>query len=172
MSRLKEKNEKKISGKKVAYAVILVAIAVALSPFTSFQIGIAKVNPTQHFVNLLGAVILGPWWALLIAGIISLIRNLLGVGTILAFPGSMIGAFLAGYTYKLFKNEYAAGIGEVIGTGIISSFFCVYIVAPFLMKKNMGLLIILASFLISSIIGNIIGVLSLNILKKSGTIRL
>ncbi|MEA3407728.1 MAG: energy coupling factor transporter S component ThiW, partial [Chloroflexota bacterium] len=41
--------------RKIAQAVILVAIGVALSPFTSFPVGIAKVNPTQHFVNVLGA---------------------------------------------------------------------------------------------------------------------
>ncbi|MCU0580171.1 MAG: energy coupling factor transporter S component ThiW, partial [Desulfobacterota bacterium] len=36
----------------VARAIILVAIGVALSPFTSLPIGIARINPTQHFVNV------------------------------------------------------------------------------------------------------------------------
>ena len=83
--------------RKVAYAVVLVAIGVALAPYTSFPIGIAKVNPTQHFVNVLGAVILGPWWAMIIAAIIGVIRNVMGVGTLLAFPGGMIGAFFSGF---------------------------------------------------------------------------
>ena len=39
--------------RKVAYAVVLTAIAVALAPYTSFPIGIARVNPTQHFINVL-----------------------------------------------------------------------------------------------------------------------
>jgi energy-coupling factor transport system ATP-binding protein len=73
----------------VAYAVVLVAIGVALAPYTSFPIGIAKVNPTQHFVNVLGAVLLGPWWAMTIAGVIGVIRNVMGIGTLLAFPGGI-----------------------------------------------------------------------------------
>ena len=96
---------KKVQGigtdtRKVAYAVVLVAIGVALAPYTSFPIGIAKVNPTQHFVNVLGAVLLGPWWAMTIAGVIGVIRNVMGVGTLLAFPGGMIGALLAGFLYR------------------------------------------------------------------------
>ena len=47
----------------VARAIMLVAMGVALSPFTSIPIGIAKINPTQHFVNVVAAVLLGPWWA-------------------------------------------------------------------------------------------------------------
>jgi hypothetical protein len=42
--------------RKVAYAVVLVAIGVALAPYTSFPVGIAEVNPTQHFVNVVAAV--------------------------------------------------------------------------------------------------------------------
>jgi hypothetical protein len=41
----------------IARAIILVAIGVALSPFTSIPIGIAKINPTQHFVNIVSAVL-------------------------------------------------------------------------------------------------------------------
>ena len=85
--------------RKVAYAVVLVAIGVALAPYTSFPIGIAKVNPTQHFINVIGAVVLGPWWAVLVAMVIGIIRNALGVGSLLAFPGGMIGALLAGYMF-------------------------------------------------------------------------
>ena len=82
--------------RQVAQAVVLVATGVALAPFTSFPVGIAKINPTQHFVNVVGAILLWPWWAVAIAAIIGIIRNAMGVGTVLAFPGSMIGAFLAG----------------------------------------------------------------------------
>ncbi|WP_322822783.1 energy coupling factor transporter S component ThiW [Chloroflexus sp.] len=74
----------------IAQAVVLIALGVALAPFTSFPIGIARVNPTQHFINVIAAVLLGPWWATGIAGVIAILRISLGVGTILAFPGGMI----------------------------------------------------------------------------------
>lgn len=164
--------KKRIDSKKIAYAIILVAAGIALSPFTSFQIGIAKVNPTQHLINLVAAVILGPYYAVVIATIMAIIRNILGVGTILAFPGGMIGALSAGLAYKLSKNIYISGIGEVFGTGIIASFFCSYIIAPFIMHKAIGVMFLLSSFIISSIIGNIIGVISIKILEKNNIIKL
>jgi len=107
--------------RKVARAVILVAIGVAISPFTSIPIGIAKINPAQHFVNVVGAVLLGPWWAAGIALVIGILRNALGAGTLLAFPGGMIGAFLAGLAYRYTQNIYLGALGEIIGTGILGA---------------------------------------------------
>ncbi len=78
------KTLKRTDTRKVAYAVVLVAIGVALAPYTSFPIGIAKVNPTQHFINVVAALLLGPWWAVAIATIIAVLRNAAGLGTLLA----------------------------------------------------------------------------------------
>jgi len=152
----------------VARAVILVAIGVALSPFTSFPIGIAKVNPTQHFVNILAAVLLGPWWATAIAAIIGVIRNALGVGTLLAFPGGMIGAFLAGYAFRLTRNVYLAALGEIVGTGILAALVSGWLVAPFLMQQSMSVAVLIASFLGSTILGTVLGLVALRLLERVG----
>ena len=162
----------KSNTRRVAQAVILVAIGVALAPFTSFPIGVAKVNPTQHFVNILGAVLLGPWWATAIAAIIGVIRNALGVGTLLAFPGGMIGALLAGLLYGSTRNVYAAAGGEVVGTGILAALVSGWLVAPLLMGKTMPLLVLLASFLGSTILGTVLGVLALKLLERVGYVQL
>ena len=162
----------KTNTRQVAQAVILVAIGVALAPFTSFPIGIAKVNPTQHFVNLLSAVLLGPWWATAIAAIIGVIRNALGVGTLLAFPGGMIGALLAGLLYRGTRNVYAAAGGEVVGTGILAALVSGWLVAPFLMGKAMPTVVLLASFLGSTILGTVLGLLALKLLKRVGYVQL
>jgi energy coupling factor transporter S component ThiW len=162
----------KSNTRKVAQAVILVAIGVALSPFTSFPIGIAKVNPTQHLVNLLGAVLLGPWWAMTIAAIIGLIRNALGVGTLLAFPGGMIGALLAGLLYRGTRNVYAAVGGEIVGTGVLAALVSGWLVAPFLMGTTMPIVVLLASFLGSTILGTVLGVLALKLLERVGYVQL
>ncbi|MEJ2041625.1 MAG: energy coupling factor transporter S component ThiW, partial [Desulfosarcinaceae bacterium] len=103
--------------RRVAYAVVLVAIGVVLAPYTSFPIGIARINPTQHFINVLGAVLLGPAWAVGIATAIGAIRNVMGVGTLLAFPGGMIGALLAGLAYRYTRRLDLAAAGEIVGTG-------------------------------------------------------
>ena len=162
----------KTDTRSVAYAVVLVAIGVALAPYTSFPIGIAKVNPTQHFVNVVGAVLLGPWWAVIIAAIIGTIRNVMGVGTLLAFPGGMIGAFLAGLFYQRSRKLLLGAAGEVIGTGFIAPVVSALFVAPFLMGKAIPLLALIPSFLASTLAGAIIGVLAVKLLQRADIVHL
>jgi energy-coupling factor transport system ATP-binding protein len=152
----------------VARAVILVAIGVALSPFTSLPIGIARINPTQHFVNVLAAVLLGPWWAFGVAGIIAVLRNALGTGTLLAFPGGMIGALLAGIFFRMSKNIYLGALGEVLGTGLLGAGASALIVAPALMGKSMALGTLVIAFSASSLLGAILGVAGLKLLERAG----
>ena len=157
-----------VKTRTVARAVILVAIGVALSPFTSVPIGIAKINPTQHFVNVVSAVLLGPWWAAGVAMIIGILRNALGTGTLLAFPGGMIGAFLAGVLYRLTRNIYLGALGEIIGTGLIGAVVSTLLVAPFLLGKKMALGALIIAFSGSTILGSILGVLALKVLERAG----
>lgn len=155
----------------VAQAVVLVAIGVALAPFTSFPVGIARINPTQHFVNVVAAVLLGPWWAVAIAAIIGALRNVMGVGTVLAFPGGMIGAFLAGYVYRLTRNMYLGALGEIVGTGFIAAIVSALVVAPVFMGQTMAVGLLIASFLGSTLVGAIIGVLALKLLERAGFVE-
>jgi len=157
-----------LNTRQVAQAVILVAIGVALAPFTSIPIGIAKINPTQHFVNVVGAILLGPWWAVAIAAIIGIIRNAMGVGTLLAFPGGMIGAFLAGYVYRYTRNVYLGALGEIVGTGLIAAVVSALLVAPVFMGKTMALSALIIAFSGSTIVGSIVGVLALKLLERAG----
>jgi energy-coupling factor transport system ATP-binding protein len=156
----------------IARSVILVAIGVAISPFTSIPIGIAKINPAQHFINVLAAVLLGPWWATSIALIIGILRNALGTGTLLAFPGGMIGAFLAGLAYRYSRNIYIGALGEIIGTGLLGAVVSVLIVAPVLMGKTMALGGLMIAFSGSTITGAIIGILGLKLLERAGLVKL
>ncbi|AOY58701.1 MULTISPECIES: energy coupling factor transporter S component ThiW [Desulfococcus] len=163
---------KRTDTRKTAYAVIFVAMGVALAPFTSIPVGIARINPTQHFVNILGAVILGPWWAVMIAGVIGLIRNITGMGTLLAFPGGMIGAFLAGIVYAGTRNLYLGAAGEIIGTGLIAPVVSALLVAPFLMGQAIPLLALIPSFLGSTLAGSVLGVMAVKLLHRAGIIEL
>ena len=112
---------KKSNLKKLTVTAILAAVAVVGSLF-SFPVFGSKCAPVQHMVNILCAVTVGPWWALAQAFIASLIRNLLGLGSPLAFPGSMCGALLGGLLSKYGKKLPFAYIGEVVGTGCISCY--------------------------------------------------
>ena len=156
----------------VARAIILIALGVALSPFTSIPIGMAKINPAQHFVNVVGAVLLGPWWATGIALIIGILRNALGTGTLLAFPGGMIGAFLAGLAYRYSRNIYLGALGEIIGTGLFGAIVSTLIVASVFMGKAMALGALIIAFSGSTILGSMIGILALKLLERAGLVKL
>ncbi len=158
--------------RNIARAVILVAMGVAISPFTSIPIGIARINPAQHFVNVVGAVLLGPWWAAGIALIIGVLRNAMGTGTWLAFPGGMIGAFLAGIAYRYSRNIYFGALGEIIGTGLFGAIVSTLVVAPVLMRKTMALGALVIAFSGSTIAGSIIGLLALKLLDRAGLAKL
>ncbi len=150
----------------VARSVILVAIAVALSPFF-IPVGITKCFPAQHMVNVLAAVMLGPAYAVGIALVAGIIRNVMGLGTILAFPGGMIGALLAGLAYRMTKNMYAAGLGEIVGTGLLGSLASIWIIGPLFMGKKMALVTLMVAFSASTLGGTIIGLIALHLLRKA-----
>ena len=125
---------KEKSIRKLTIAGLLVAVAVVGSLFSIPVLG-AKCSPVQHMVNVLGAVLLGPWYAVGMAFAASLIRNLLGLGSLLAFPGSMIGALLCGLLYKLCPKLPVAYVGEVFGTGVLGG-IASYPIAVVLMNNK------------------------------------
>lgn len=113
--------------KRVSLAGLFIALAVVGSLF-SFPVLGSRSAPIQHLINVLSAILLGPTYAFGIAFGASLIRNLLGWGTLLAFPGSMFGALLAGLFYKYSNRISLAFIGEVLGTSILGG-LAAYVVA-------------------------------------------
>lgn len=163
----KRGQNEKFNLKKLTVTAILAAVAVVGSLF-SFPVFGSKCAPVQHLVNILCAVTVGPWWALAQAFIAALIRNLLGLGSPLAFPGSMCGALLGGLLYKYGKKLPFAYIGEVVGTGIIGGMLS-YPVAYLVMgNKAAALFTFVVPFLISTCGGTIIAIIITLPLKKSG----
>ena len=102
---------KKIQIQKLAFAGVFCAVAVVGSLF-SFPVFGSKCSPIQHIINILCAVLLGPGYGLGAAFAASLIRNLTGLGSLMAFPGSMFGALLCGLIHKKTKNILATLIAE------------------------------------------------------------
>lgn len=85
--------------RKLCLAAVLTAVCVATSTF-SIPVGASRCFPVQHLCNILAGVFLGPWYSTAMAFCASLLRNLMGTGTLLAFPGSMAGALLGGILYQ------------------------------------------------------------------------
>ena len=159
----------KIKLKKLVLTAVFAAVAVVGSLF-SFPVFGSKCAPVQHLINVLCAVILGPGYGVAAAFVSSLIRNLLGLGTLLAFPGSMCGALLAGILYHYIKKLPAAYIGEVFGTAVIGGMLS-YPVAAFIMgSKGAALFTFVVPFLISTAGGTLVAVLITVPLKQTGVL--
>ena len=126
--------------KKLTISAMLVAVAVILSSF-SIPIGASRCFPIQHMVNVIAAVFLGPVYGVSMAFCTALIRNLLGTGSLLAFPGSMVGAFISAMVFKYTKSRIGAYIGEVFGTGILGGMLC-YPIASMMMGQSIYIIII------------------------------
>ncbi len=155
--------------RKTAMAGLLCAVAVVGSTMVFPVLG-SRCAPVQHLVNVLAAVYLGPAYALAVAFGSSLLRNLLGLGTLLAFPGSMFGAALAAWAYKKTGRLRWTLAGEILGTALLGG-LSAYPVAILLMGKNAGEMafyVYVLPFFLSTATGAILGGAALNSLAKAG----
>ena len=157
---------------KLAVASLLCSVAVVGSLF-SFPIFGSKAAPVQHMVNVLAAVLLGPGYAVLTAFAASLIRNLLGLGSLLAFPGSMIGALFAGLFYQAHRKLIWALIGEVLGTGILGGLSAYPMAIAFMgiPSSSLTFYVYVIPFLLSTGVGAVLAGLLLAVLERSNVLR-
>ena len=156
---------------KLAFAGVFIALAV-LGSLISIPIAGSKCAPVQHMINILSAVLLGPWYSVGIAFCSSLLRNLLGIGTLMAFPGSMVGALCCGIAYKLTKRISVTCISEAIGTGILGG-MAAYPVAKLMMgMQPEGMFVYVIPFLISTVVGSILAFILINGLKAGKLLRI
>lgn len=152
--------------KKIILTSVFSGISIMLGYF-NIPIGVMKILPFQHMMNAIAGVIIGPFYAAIAATITGIARNMLGTGTIFAFPGGIPGAIIVGLTYKIIKHEEAAllePIGTFIGA-LISP-----MVAGIALGKTIDAMTFIIPFLASSIPGSILGYIILKTLKKSGAI--
>lgn len=161
---------KNLKVKKLVLAAMFVAIGVVLSPL-NIPLGVSKCFPTQHIINVLLAAFLGPAYGVGAAFSTSLIRNILGTGTLLAFPGSMVGAFLCGMAYKYTKKLLITCLSEIIGTGIIGGLFA-FPVASLIMGKDVAIFTFVIPFLVSTTGGSLIAAFLIFSMEKMKLIKL
>lgn len=162
----------KSNTKKLAVAGILCAVAVVGSLF-SFPVLGSKCAPVQHMVNVICAVFLGPWYGVAVAFVASLLRNLLGIGSLMAFPGSMCGALLCGLLYWKTKNLPATLVAEVAGTGLLGG-LAAYPIATLFMGVDTAAVAFYAyivPFLVSTVAGSILAGMLVFALQKSGAMH-
>ncbi|MCM3764393.1 energy coupling factor transporter S component ThiW [Neobacillus niacini] len=156
---------------KMTLTAMMIAIGTLSSNLIVIPIGITKVFPMQHFLNVLSAVLLGPYYAVAQAFCVSLLRNLMGTGSIFAFPGSMVGAFLAAKLFMKFRKVHFAFWGEVIGTGILGALLS-YPIATLILGQKATLFGFIPLFIFSSIAGALLGFVILTVFLRKKIIAM
>ncbi|KJS87771.1 MAG: thiamine biosynthesis protein ThiW [Peptococcaceae bacterium BICA1-8] len=152
--------------RKLTFSALLIALGTLLGHVIYIPVGVAKCFPIQHTINVLSAVLLGPGYALSNAFLISLLRNILGTGSPLAFPGSMLGAILAAYLFQRTKKYSYTVAGEIFGTGVLGG-LASYPIAKYVLGKEIAVMFFVIPFLISTIGGSLIGLAILKLLERN-----
>ena len=94
--------------------VVNLAVGVLSAHLVYIPVGVAKCFPVQHAINVLLAALIGTRYSVGAAFGVAALRNILGTGSLLAFPGSMIGAALSGIVYARTQSIWGAVAGEII----------------------------------------------------------
>ena len=150
---------------KLVMLSMLVALGVVISPILRIE----GMCPMAHFINIVCAVLLGPWYALLCATLIGVIRMMLMGIPPLALTGAVFGAVLSGILYRMSNGKLMyAVLGEVIGTGIIGAIVSYPIMAFIYGKTGLTWLFYVPLFVCGTLIGGTIAYFFLTSLRKSG----
>lgn len=152
---------------KMVVLAMLIAIGVVISPILRVE----GMCPMAHLINIVCSVLLGPWYSLLCATLIGIIRmTTMGIPPI-ALTGAIFGAFLSGVFYRLSKGKIiCAVLGEVVGTGIIGA-LASYPVMTFLWgKEGLSWLFYVPSFICGTLIGGSIAYVFLRKIAASGVL--
>ena len=156
----------KLTVKKTATAAMLVALTVVMSGF-SIPIGASRCYPIQHLVNVVCAVFFGPVYGVMAAFCTSFIRNLMGTGSLLAFPGSMVGALLCGLIYQKTGKLLLTYIGEVVGTGLLGGMLCYPVAVLIMGNSEAALFTYVMPFFMSTACGTVMAAILVAALEKS-----
>lgn len=143
---------------------MLVAIGVVISPILRVE----GMCPMAHLINIVCSVLLGPWYSLLCATMIGVLRmTLMGIPP-LALTGAVFGAFLSGVFYWLSKGKLIfAVLGEIIGTGIIGAVASYPVMAFIMGREGLTWLFYVPSFIGGTLIGGSVAYVFLKALSAN-----
>ena len=143
----------------------MVAIGVVISPILRIE----GMCPTAHLINIVCSVLMGPWYSLLCATMIGVIRMMFMGIPPLALTGAVFGAFLSGVFYRVSKGRIiCAVIGEVIGTGIIGSLVSYPVMAFLMGREGLTAFFYTPMFIGATLMGGTVAYIFLKALSRAG----
>ena len=157
---------------KKVLRLVLLAMLIGLGVVISPILRIEGMCPMAHLINIVCAVLMGPWYALLCATLIGIIRmTIMGIPP-LALTGAVFGAVLSGLLYRASKGKIiCAVIGEIIGTGIIGAVVSYPVMEIFYGRTGLSWMYYVPMFISGTLIGGSIAFCLLMALSRSGTLR-
>lgn len=144
---------------------MLVALGVVISPILRVE----GMCPMAHLINIVCSVFLGPWYSLICAILIGILRMIFMGIPPLALTGAIFGAFLSGVFYRLSKGKILfAVLGEIIGTGIIGAIVSYPVMTYIWGREGLTWLFYVPSFIAGTLIGGSIAYILLRKLADNG----
>ena len=153
---------------RMTVLAMLIALGVVISPFLRVE----GMCPMAHFINIVCSVLMGPWYSLLCATLIGIIRMLMMGIPPIALTGAVFGAFLSGVFYRMSKgNILFAVVGEVFGTGVIGAIASYPVMSVLWGKEGLSWLFYVPSFICGTLIGGSIALVFLKKLASNGLLK-
>ena len=153
---------------KLAVMSFMIALGVVISPILRFE----GMCPMAHFINITCSVLMGPWYSLVCAVTIGIIRMIFMGIPPLALTGAVFGAFLSGVFYRMSKGRLMmAVLGEIIGTGIIGAVVSYPVMTIFWGKTGLTWMFYVPSFICGTLIGGSIAFVFLKKMASMGLLK-
>ena len=159
-------NAGRLSTRKLVLTAMFTCLAFVLNTFVYFP----AMAPFQHFVNVLAAALVGPWYGSAAGALCGVLRMLCGrdIGSV---TGAMFGPILGGLLYRKFGTWWSVWIGEIIGTGIIGAIVSYPVMALLWGRSGLTWMFYVPSFIAGTLIGGSIAFILLTVLQKNGALK-
>ena len=156
----------RLSTRKLVLTAMFTCLAFVLNTFVYFP----AMAPFQHFVNVMAAVMVGPWYGSVAGALCGVLRMLCGrdIGSV---TGAMFGPILGGLLYRKFGTWWSVWIGEIIGTGIIGAMASYPLFKMFYGLDAQSPFYFIPFYIPSAAVGASMGAAVLLILKRAGVLN-
>lgn len=155
----------KAATRKMVVAAMFACLAFVLNTCVYFP----SMAPFQHFVDVLAAVFLGPWYGCASALLCGILRMMSG-RTIQAVTGAVFGPILGGLLYRKTKNIWLVFAGEIVGTGFFGAMASYLLMKWFYGLDAQSPFYYIPFYLPSAVVGAAMGVATLLVLQRTGLV--